>query len=82
MIVFSNVHINTNQRRRWREFFSPDTFQYPASLSKCGEMCCSDKSDLVNHIEPSVESTNDAPGGTAAALERSVFVNMTKPKKN
>ena len=45
-------------------------------------MCCSDKSDLVNHIEPSVESTNDAPGGTAAALERSVFVNMTKPKKN
>ena len=45
-------------------------------------MHCGDKSDLVKHIEPSVESTNDAPGEPAAALERSVFVNMTKPKKN
>ena len=45
-------------------------------------MHCSNKSDLVKHIEPSVESTNGAPGGTAAALEGSVLVNMTKPKKN
>ena len=46
-------------------------------------MHCSNKSDLVKPIEPSVESTNDAPGVTAAALEGSVLViNMTKPKKN
>ena len=64
------------------EFFSHETLQYPPSLSKCGEMCCSNKSDLVKHIEPSAESANAAPGVTAAAWEGLLLVNMTKPNKN
>ena len=40
------------------------------------------KSDLVKHIEPSAKSTNATPRVTAAALEGSVLVNMTKPKRN
>ena len=81
--LFSQMYISTQIRGGdLEEFFSHETLQYPPSLSKCGEMRSGNKSDLVKHIEPSAESGSTTPKVTAAVLEGSVLVNMTKPNKN
>ena len=64
-----------------KEFFSHETLQYPPALSKCGQMRSGNKSDLAKCVLP-IDITGNAPKVTAAILEGSVLVNMTKPKKN
>ena len=66
------------------EFFSYETLKHPPSLSKCGQMCSGNKSDLISYIEevPNVLPRIEAPTVEAAAWKESVLVNMVKAKKN
>ena len=63
------------------QFFSHEMLKYPSALSKYGEMRSSEKSDLLKCLQPT-QSLSHLPSVSAAALQRSVLVNLSKPKKN
>ena len=62
------------------QLFSHETLKYPPALTKCGEMCSGEKSDLLKCITPSPIKSS-MPKIEAAALDGFVLVNMIKPKK-
>ena len=83
--LFSQMYIATQSRvGAMNELFSYETLKHPPSLSKCGQMCSGDKSDLISYIEevPNVLPRIEAPAAEVAALEESVLVNIVKAKKN
>ena len=83
--LFSQMYIATQIRGGdMNEFFSYETLKNPPSLSKCGQMCSGNKSDLISYIEevPNVLPRIEAPTVEAAAWKESVLVNMVKAKKN
>ena len=61
------------------EFFSHKALRHPPSLSKFGQMCSGNKSDLIGCIE---EVPNVLPRTGAAVFEGSVLINMVKAKRN
>ena len=78
--LFSQTYIATQIRGGdTNEFFSHKTLKHPPSLSKCGQMCSGNKSDLIGCIE---EVPNVLPRTEAAVLEGSVLINMVKAKRN
>ena len=64
------------------EFFSHETLSQPPALSKNTEMRSGDKSQLVKCLDQLSNNQVQVPKVLAGVFERSVLVNMLKPKKN